>query len=88
MTIEDLIAEGDKVVGRFTQSGTHQGVFMSAAPTGRQVQFTEIAILRVAGGRVVEVVQPDMLGLYRQLGLIRNRHSGGAKIGQQTSDQS
>ena len=71
MTIEDLIAEDDKVVGRFSQSGTHQGEFMGAAPTGRQVRFTEIAILRVAGGRVVESwFQPDMLGLYRQLGLV------------------
>jgi predicted ester cyclase len=71
MTIQDLIAEDDKVAGRLTQSGTHQGTFMGAAATGRQVQFTEIAILRIARGRVVESwFQPDMLGLYRQLGLI------------------
>lgn len=71
MTIEDLIAEDDKVVGRFTQTGTHRGEFMGAAPTGRHVEFTEIAILRIAGGKVVESwFQPDMLSLYQQLGLV------------------
>ena len=71
MAIEDLIAEDDKVVGRFTQTGTHRGEFMGAAPTGRQVGFTEIAIVRIAGGKVVESwFQPDMLSLYQQLGLV------------------
>lgn len=71
MTIEDLIAEEDIVVARFTQGGTHQGTFMGGAPTGRSVQFTEIGILRVAGGQVVESwYETDMLGLYQQVGLI------------------
>ena len=71
MNIEDMIAEEDIVVARFTQGGTHQGTFMGAAPTGRQVQFTEIGILRVAGGKVVESwYETDMLGLYQQVGLI------------------
>jgi predicted ester cyclase len=71
MTIEDLIAEEDIVVARFTQGGTHRGTFMGAAPTGRQVQFTEIGILRVAGGKVVESwYETDMLSLYQQVGLI------------------
>jgi predicted ester cyclase len=65
-----LIAEADIVVAFFTQGGTHRRTFMGASPTGRQVQFTEIGILRVAGGKVVERFQPDMLGLYRQLGLV------------------
>ena len=71
MTIEDLVAEEDIVVARFTQGGTHRGTFMGAAPTGRQVQFTEIGILRVAGGKVVESwYETDMLSLYQQVGLI------------------
>jgi predicted ester cyclase len=71
MTIEDLIAEEDIVVARFTQGGTHRGTFMGAAPTGRQVQFTEIGILRVGGGKVVESwYETDMLSLYQQVGLI------------------
>jgi predicted ester cyclase len=72
MTIEDLIAEGDKVVGRFTQSGTHQGEFMDIAPTGRQATWTEIGILRIGDGKVVESwFEPDMLGLLQQLGAVR-----------------
>jgi predicted ester cyclase len=44
---------------------------MGAAPTGRQVQFTEIGILRVGGGKVVESwYETDMLSLYQQVGLI------------------
>lgn len=70
MTIEDLIAEADLVVGRFTQGGTHRGEFMGVAPTGRQVQFTETGILRIAGGQVVESwYETDMLGLLQQLGV-------------------
>ena len=72
MTIEDLIAEQDIVVARFVQGGTHQGAFMGAAPTGRAVQFTEIGMLRVAGGQVVESwYETDMLGLYQQIGLVQ-----------------
>lgn len=68
MTIEDLIAENDLVVGRFTQGGTHRGEFMGIAPTNRQVQFTEIGILRVAGDQVIESwYETDMLGLLQQL---------------------
>jgi len=69
MTIEDLIAENDVVVGRFTQGGTHRGEFMGIAPTHRQVQFTEIGILRVAGDQVIESwYETDMLGFLQQLG--------------------
>ncbi|MBK8184529.1 MAG: ester cyclase [Candidatus Competibacteraceae bacterium] len=69
MTIEDLIAENDLVVGRFIQGGAHQGEFMGIAPTNRQVQFTEIGILRVAGDQVIESwYETDMLGLLQQLG--------------------
>lgn len=78
MTIEDLIAEADVVVGRFTQGGTHQGEFMGVAPTGRQVQFTEIGILRIAGGQVVESwYETDMLGLLQQLGVGQAPGQGG-----------
>lgn len=71
MTIEDLIAEEDKVVARFTQGGTHKGEFMGIAPTGKQVEFTEIGILRIVGGKVVESwYETDMLGLMQQLGAV------------------
>lgn len=71
MTIEDLIAEEDKVVARFTQGGTHKGEFMGIAPTGKQVEFTEIGILRIVGGKVVESwYETDMLGLMQQLSAV------------------
>ena len=70
MTIEDLIAENDKVVARFTETGTHQGEFMGIAPTGRRMSVTEIGILRLVDGKVVESwYEVDMLGLMQQLGV-------------------
>ncbi|HMD84569.1 MAG TPA: ester cyclase [Terriglobia bacterium] len=71
MTIEDIIAEGDKVAARFVEGGTHQGVFMGIAPTGRRVTFREIAIVRIVNGKVVESRwEVDMLGLYQQIGAV------------------
>lgn len=68
MTIEDMIAEGEFVVARFTQGGTHRGEFMGIAPTGRTVSFTEIGVLRIQGGQVVESwYETDLLGLSGQL---------------------
>ncbi len=70
-TIEDMIAEGDKVVVRFTGSGTHKGEFMGIPPTGKQVTITAIAIQRIAGGKIVENwLQADMLGMMQQLGVV------------------
>jgi steroid delta-isomerase-like uncharacterized protein len=69
--IEDLIAEGDKVVARLTISGTHQGVFMGIPPTGKHVTVTDIELFRIANGKAVENwVQPDFLGLLQQLGVV------------------
>lgn len=71
MKIGDLIAEGDKVIARFTESGTHLGEFMGIAPTGKHVEFTEIGILRIAAGKVIESwYETDMLSLMQQLGAI------------------
>jgi predicted ester cyclase len=70
MTIEDLISEEDIVVGRFLQGGTHQGELFGIAPTGRTVQFSEVGILRIAGGKVVESwYETDLMGLMQQLGV-------------------
>lgn len=72
MSIEDMVAEGDKVAARFIERGTHTGEFMGIAPTGRQATWTEIGILRIDRGKVVESwFQTDMLGLYQQLGVIQ-----------------
>ena len=69
--IDDLIAEGDKVVGRVTTSGTHQGDLMGIAATGKHVSFAEVHIIRIANGKAVEHWGvEDMLGMMQQLGAI------------------
>ena len=68
---EDIIAEGDKVVARYSVTGTHQGEFWGIGPTGKQVTFSGIDIVRVADGKLVEHWgEIDALGLMQQLGAI------------------
>ena len=70
-TVEDMVAEGDKVVARGTMSGTHKGEFMGIAPSGKQMTVDIIEILRITGGKMVEhwnVV--DSLGMMQQLGAV------------------
>ena len=70
-TIEDLVAEDDKVAVRQTWRGTHTSNFLHIPPTGKQVTFTSIEIYRVSGGKLAEEwVELDMLGLLQQLGVI------------------
>ncbi|HXF70879.1 MAG TPA: ester cyclase [Thermoflexus sp.] len=70
-TIEDMVAEGDKVVIHQTWTGTHKGEFMGVPPTGKSVSFGVIDILRIAGGKIVEHWgQMDSMGLMQQLGAI------------------
>ena len=70
-TIEDMIAEGDKVVTRKTFHGTHEGEFMGNPPTRQRVSISLIDIVRIAGGRVVEHWSiGDDLGMMQQLGVI------------------
>jgi steroid delta-isomerase-like uncharacterized protein len=71
VTVEDLVAEGDKVVCRNVVTGTHQGEYLGLPPTGRSVTYDEIFIFRFEGGRIAEtwgVV--DVLAQLRQLGAI------------------
>ena len=68
-TVEDLIAEGDKVVARQTNRGTHLGDYMGIPATGKRVTFTAIAILRIADGKIVEHwINRDDLGILQQIG--------------------
>lgn len=70
-TIEDMVAEGDKVVIRVILRGTHNGEFMGVAPTGKKVSQTVISIYRIAGGKIIEGwAVMDTLGLMQQLGAI------------------
>jgi steroid delta-isomerase-like uncharacterized protein len=70
-TIEDQVAEGDKVVTRYTARGTHLGPFMGIPPTGKHVIVTGIGIIRVANGKIVEEwANGDNLGLLQQIGVV------------------
>ncbi|HEY6541361.1 MAG TPA: ester cyclase [Ktedonobacteraceae bacterium] len=70
-TIEDMIAEGNKVVWRYTVRGTHHGSFMGIAPTGKSITLTGILISRFADDKVVEDWNNyDALGMMQQLGVI------------------
>ena len=69
--IDDLVAEGDRLVTRWTAQGTHQGELMGIAPTGRSVAVTGIAIDRFENGQSVEHWEVfDQMGLMQQLGVI------------------
>jgi steroid delta-isomerase-like uncharacterized protein len=70
-TIEDQIAEGDKVVTRSTFRGTHRNELQGLPPTGKEVTFTQLNIHRLARGRIVEAwAMFDQFGLMQQLGII------------------
>jgi steroid delta-isomerase-like uncharacterized protein len=71
-TVEDVIAEGDKVVTRWTIRGTHQGEIEEfGPPTGKQAELEGITIHRIEGGKIVEEWNRyDNLSLMQQLGLV------------------
>jgi steroid delta-isomerase-like uncharacterized protein len=69
-TIEDLLAESDKVACRFSWRGTHQGDMMGVAATGKAITVTGITIYRIASGKIQEAWDCfDVLGLMQQLGM-------------------
>jgi predicted ester cyclase len=68
--LDQLVAEADIVVERFTATGTHRGELMGVAPTGETLVLSGINIFRIDGDRIVERWgRLDELGLFRQLGL-------------------
>jgi steroid delta-isomerase-like uncharacterized protein len=70
-TVEDQIAEGDKVVTRITSRGTHEGELMGIPATGKRYTITAIVIDRIIEGRIVERwAQFDQLGMLQQLGVV------------------
>ena len=67
-TVDDMIEDGDKLVARWSAKGTHKGEFMGIPPTGRQVAFTGIEIIRVKDGKAIEEWEElDRAGLMQQL---------------------
>jgi ketosteroid isomerase-like protein len=79
MEILELIAEGDKVVGRFTCSATHLGDWLGHAPTGRRFErVDEVAIFRLRDGRIARAWSlEDSLSRLEQLGLVHGTAQGG-----------
>ena len=73
VAIEDLIAEGDKVMARLTVSATHTGAFAGQGATGKPISFGSFRIYRVANGKIVDTwAMQDRLGLMEQLGLVQS----------------
>ena len=78
MTIEDMIAEGDKVATRKTYRGTHQGQFLGLPPTGRHVSVGLIDMMCLVDGKVVEHWNVgDDLSLLQRLGVLPPLEKGG-----------
>jgi len=71
VTVEDMIAEGDKVVARYTAHGTQRGELLGIPATGKSVTTTAIDIFRIADSKIAEHrVESDTLGLMQQLGVL------------------
>ncbi len=71
MTIEDQVAEGDKVASRYVGRGTHQGELMGISPTNKQVEVTGTITSRFADGKIVEEWNNfDTMGMMQQLGVV------------------
>jgi steroid delta-isomerase-like uncharacterized protein len=70
-TLEESVAEGEKVAARFVMRGTHQGNFFGVPPTGKAIKVQAIDFYRFSNGQIVEEYgQPDMLDLLQQIGAI------------------
>jgi predicted ester cyclase len=71
LTIEDMIAEGETVMARWSCRGAHKGDLNGIAPTGKQFAVSGITVARVANGKIVEGwVNWDALSLMQQLGAV------------------
>jgi len=71
LMVEDIIAEGDAVMARWSCRGTHKGDLSGIAPTGKQVTISGVSIARIAGGKIAESwINWDALGLMQQLGVV------------------
>jgi steroid delta-isomerase-like uncharacterized protein len=70
-TLEEMIAENDKVAARFTMRGTHRGTFFGVPPTGKTIAVQAMNFYRLSNGQFVEERgQPDLLGLLQQIGAV------------------
>ena len=78
-TVEDQLAEGDRVMIRYRGQGTHRGEFLGIPATGQRIDYTGMLLLRLEGGRIAALwANPDQLGLLQQLGAtISSSHHNG-----------
>lgn len=76
-TIEDIIAEGDKVWVRLSYTGTHKGEFMGLAPTGKKITSKAVDIYRIVNGKLAEYWNvTDNVNIFRQIGAIEITEKG------------
>ena len=74
VTIEDMVAEGDRVACRFTARGVHTGEFMGVPPTKREIVMTGIEIFRIKNGKIAEIWgEANLIGLAQQIGIIPSK---------------
>ena len=90
MTVDEMIAEGDRVMVRWTFYGTHQGELSGLPPTHKQVTYAGINIFRIADGKIAEIWDIyDRLWLWQQLGILPDIQEAIAKVREGTlSDKS
>jgi len=70
VTVEEMVAEGDRVAARFTARGIHKGAFMGLPPTGKPITMTGMEIFRIEDCRIAELWgEANLLGLMQQLGI-------------------
>jgi len=73
-SVEQMVADGDRVASQMTMQGTQSGTWMGIAPTGKQISIQMMTIHRIEAGKIVEDwVLVDSLGLFQQLGLVPER---------------
>ena len=73
VTVEDMVAEGDKVAAPFIARGIHNGVFMGVQPTGMPITMTGIEIFRIEKDKIAEPWgEANLIGLMQQLGILPN----------------
>ena len=78
VSIDDVVAEGDRVAIRFTARGAHTGPFLGSAPSGKPLTWTGMQLLRFRDGRIASIWhQPDDLSLLRQLGRVQETAPAG-----------
>jgi steroid delta-isomerase-like uncharacterized protein len=70
-TLDEIIAEDDRLAARFTMRGTHQGSFFGVPPSGKKIEVRAMNFYRFSNGQIVEEFgQPDLHGLMQQIGAI------------------